>query len=109
MSDQVGLTVLHNVPPAEPTSPEEAAEILFDDPPGPSSSTDPHMNRRPDAPSIASGNCLTSYPVLSASLSRDGARAGAEILSEDRFQGSAEIIQNADYAGARTVVASRAL
>ena len=78
-----------------------AADALFEDP-----FVDPSFE--PDTPTSAEaaverfGERFAGVPgVIAAAL--DGARAGALVLSGDRLQGLAEIVQNADDAGAEGV------
>jgi hypothetical protein len=88
--------------PSRPAlTPETAAEMLFDSPftePG----WEPDDEKQARSAVEHFGRLFERVPgVLKAAL--DGARGGAETLSGDRFQGLAEIIQNADDTGARWV------
>lgn len=82
-------------------SPEEAAQRLFHNP---RASVEFEARSEPEAARAVEEfrRLFESAPgVFKEAL--DGARAGAETLSHDRFQGLAEIIQNADDAGATFV------
>ena len=84
-----------------PISPEEAARFLFQDP-----CADVNFTARDDEEARRAVEEFarlfeTAPGVFKNAL--EGARAGAETLSGDRLQGLAEIIQNADDAGASYV------
>jgi hypothetical protein len=97
-----GPTVLDDLAPAgRRTSPKEAAEVLFDNPWAefeyePEDQHDAHqaVERFRELFDAVPGALRAAF---------DGARAGAEMLSGDRLQGLAEIIQNADDTGAHRV------
>ena len=81
--------------------PERAAELLFED-----ASAEPGYEPADESEARQAvehfGRLFARIPgAIRAAL--DGATAGAEMLSGDRLQGIAEIIQNADDAGARKV------
>ncbi len=82
-------------------APEIAAELLFEDA---SAEPDYEPVNESDARRAVEhfGRLFAGIPgAIRAAL--DGATAGAEMLSGDQLQGVAEIIQNADDAGARSV------
>lgn len=83
------------------TSPEQAAQLLFHDP---RTAVDfvPENEKEAARAVEELRRLFESAPgVFKEAL--DGARAGAETLSHDQLQGLAEIIQNADDAGATFV------
>ncbi len=97
----VGLSVLDDVAAVEPTSPEEAAEVLFENPRA-EFEYEPEDDAEARRAVDRFRQLFDAVPgALRAAL--DGARAGAEMLSGDRLQGLAEIIQNADDTSARRV------
>ena len=81
--------------------PEQAAEMLFDDPSA-KIGYEPANEAEARRAVEHFGRLFAQVPgAIRAAL--DGARAGAEMLSGDRLQGISEIIQNADDAGAVSV------
>ena len=86
---------------AAPISPEEAARLLFQDPRADIDFTPRNDDEARRAVEEFARLFETAPGVFKDAL--EGARAGAETLSHDRLQGLAEIIQNADDAGASYV------
>jgi hypothetical protein len=82
-------------------SPEEAARLLFQDPRADVDFTPRNDEEARRAIEEFARLFDTAPGVFKKAL--EGARAGAETLSGDRLQGLAEIIQNADDAGASYV------
>lgn len=82
-------------------TPEEAAQLLFDDPRAQIAFEVANEAEARRAVTEFAGLFDKAPGVFKVALA--GARAGAETLSSDRLQGIAEIIQNADDAGASCV------
>ena len=82
-------------------TPEQAAQLLFDDP-----RAKVNFEARDEAEARAAVEEFAQLFEKAPGVFKDaldGARAGAETLSHDRLQGLAEIIQNADDAAASYV------
>jgi hypothetical protein len=82
-------------------TPEEAARLLFDDPRA--QITFEAANEEQARRAVTEFAALFDKAPGVFKVAFEGARAGAETLSSDRLQGIAEIIQNADDAGAAFV------
>ena len=99
--DRISSMPASGEPAASLGPPELAAEALFED-----SSAQPDYEPTDESNARRAvehfGRLFARIPgAIRAAL--EGATAGAEMLSGDRLQGVAEIIQNADDAGARSV------
>jgi hypothetical protein len=84
-----------------PATPEKAARILFDDPRA--QVTFEAANEAEARQAVTEFSRLFDNAPGVFKVALEGARAGAGTLSADRLQGIAEIIQNADDAGANFV------
>jgi hypothetical protein len=82
-------------------TPEEAARLLFDNPRA--QITFEAANEEEARRAVTEFAALFDKAPGVFKVALEGARAGAETLSSDRLQGIAEIIQNADDAGAAFV------
>ena len=82
---------------------EEAARSLFDN--GDSSSIPTYEPQTPAEANAAVRQFAQSFDELPGTIARvlDAARDTGELLSDDRFQGLAEIVQNADDAEATII------